>query len=65
MAHDSMLGIFWNCYACVRNQMPTEGRLLFSLRLTQLPFTDADGKEGFTAKVVGAWHPWTSGEYRW
>lgn len=60
-----MLGTYWNCYASVRNQVPTEGRLLFSIRLTQQPFTDEHGNEGFYAKVVGAWHPWISGEYRW
>ncbi len=65
MANDSILGITWNCYACVRGQMSTEGRLIFSLRLTQHPFTDGEGQEGFTAKVVGAWYPWQSGEYRW
>ena len=66
MANESILNVIWNCYACVRNQMPTEGRLLFSMRLTQIPFTDAEGVEGgFKANVVGAWHPWHSGEYRW
>jgi hypothetical protein len=65
MANESLLNTIWNCYACVRGQMPTEGRLLFSLRLTQVPFTDSEGTEGFTAKVVGAWNPWHSGEYRW
>jgi hypothetical protein len=66
MNNDSILGTMWNCYAAMRNLMATEGRLLFSLRLTQVPFTDADGVEsGFTAKVVGSWHPWHSGEFRW
>ena len=61
-----MLGIMWNCYACVRGGVPTEGRLLFSMRLTQQPFSGEEGAEGgSTAKIVGAWHPWHSGEYRW
>lgn len=66
MANESMLGTMWNCYACVRAGVPTEGRLLFSIRLTQQPFAGEEGSsDGFTAKVIGAWNPWLTGEYRW